>query len=192
MNLPNKITLARIALIPLFVFFMLIPPWLGMVGSGTFSIPVSHIIGGIIFIVAAATDWLDGYIARKRQLITSFGKFLDPLADKLLVTAALLVLIDLQLLPSWMAIVILSREFAVTGIRLVAAAEGDVIAASGLGKWKTVFQMAAITVLLFHNLPFSLIGLPVGMGLMWIAVLLTIVSGVDYFMKNRHVMLKST
>lgn len=192
MNLPNKITLARIALIPLFVFFMLIPPWLGMVGSGTFSIPVSHIIGGIIFIVAAATDWLDGYIARKRQLITSFGKFLDPLADKLLVTAALLVLIDLQLLPSWMGIVILSREFAVTGIRLVAAAEGDVIAASGLGKWKTVFQMAAITVLLFHNLPFSLIGLPVGMGLMWIAVLLTIVSGVDYFMKNRHVMLKST
>lgn len=191
MNLPNKITLARIALIPLFVFFMLIPPWLGMVGSGTFSIPVSHIIGGIIFIVAAATDWLDGYIARKRKLITSFGKFLDPLADKLLVTAALLVLIDLQLLPSWMAIVILSREFAVTGIRLVAAAEGDVIAASGLGKWKTVFQMAAITVLLFHNLPFSLIGLPIGMGLMWIAVLLTIVSGVDYFMKNRHVMLKS-
>ncbi|RKD75318.1 MULTISPECIES: CDP-diacylglycerol--glycerol-3-phosphate 3-phosphatidyltransferase [Sinobaca] len=192
MNLPNKITLARIALIPLFVFFMLIPPWFGMIGSGTSSIPVSHVIGGVIFIVAAATDWLDGYIARKHQLITSFGKFLDPLADKLLVTAALLALIDLQLLPSWMAIVILSREFAVTGIRLVAAAEGDVIAASGLGKWKTVFQMAAITVLLFHNLPFSLIGLPLGMGLMWIAVILTIVSGVDYFMKNRHVMLKST
>lgn len=192
MNLPNKITLARIALIPLFVFFMLIPPWFGMIGSGESGIPVSHVIGGVIFIVAAATDWLDGYIARKYQLITSFGKFLDPLADKLLVTAALLALIDLQLLPSWMAIVILSREFAVTGIRLVAAAEGDVIAASGLGKWKTVFQMAAITVLLFHNLPFSLIGLPLGMGLMWIAVILTIVSGVDYFMKNRHVMLKST
>ncbi|MFB5660499.1 CDP-diacylglycerol--glycerol-3-phosphate 3-phosphatidyltransferase [Alteribacillus sp. HJP-4] len=187
MNLPNKITIARIALIPIFMVFMLVPLPLGEIETSAGMFPVSHLIGFVLFVIAASTDWLDGYYARKLELVTNFGKFLDPLADKLLVTAALLSLIEIEMLPAWMAIVILSREFAVTGIRLVAASSGEVIAASGLGKWKTVFQMTALSVLLFYNLPFELWGIPAGMALMWIAVLLTIVSGVDYFMKNKHI-----
>ncbi|WP_240375726.1 CDP-diacylglycerol--glycerol-3-phosphate 3-phosphatidyltransferase [Bacillus piscicola] len=187
MNLPNKISIARVCLIPLFMVLLLTPLPFGSWEFAGALLPVSHAVGGGLFVLAAATDWLDGYIARKYNLISNFGKFLDPLADKLLVTAALLSLIQLDLLPAWMAIVIVSREFAVTGMRLVAAANGDVIAASPLGKWKTVFQMAALAVLLFHDLPFVIWDIPAGMILMWIAVMLTIVSGVDYFLKNKHV-----
>lgn len=150
-------------------------------------LPFTHLAGAILFILAAATDWLDGYIARKQNLVSNFGKFLDPLADKLLVTAALLSLIEIGILPAWMAIVILSREFAVTGMRLVAASDGQVIAASGIAKWKTVFQMAALAILLLHNVPFETWNIPLGMILMWIAVLLTIISGIDYFVKNKHI-----
>lgn len=191
MNLPNKITIARVLMIPLFVIAVLVPFPFGTWPVGNADLPVHHFIGAVIFAVAAGSDWLDGYIARKYSLVTSFGKFLDPLADKLLVTAALLVLIDISMLASWMAIIILSREFAVTGIRLVAAGEGNVIAASGLGKWKTTFQMVAIVVLLLHHFPFSYAGFPAGDVLMWIAVILTIISGVDYFWKNRAVIMKT-
>ena len=187
MNLPNKISIARICLIPIFMVFLLVPLPLGTWDIYGDELPISHALGCLLFVIAAATDWLDGYLARKYNLISNFGKFLDPLADKLLVTAALLSLIELQMLPAWMAIIILSREFAVTGMRLVAAADGHVIAASPLGKWKTLFQMAALAVLLLHNFPFSIWNIPVGMLLMWIAVLLTIISGIDYFLKNRHV-----
>ncbi|MGY4689887.1 CDP-diacylglycerol--glycerol-3-phosphate 3-phosphatidyltransferase [Salibacterium sp. K-3] len=187
MNLPNQITIARILLIPVFMVLMLVPFSTGQIAINEASLPYPHLAGAVLFIIAAATDWLDGYAARKYQLVSTFGKFLDPLADKLLVTAALLSLIELQLVPAWMGIVILSREFAVTGMRLVAASDGTVIAASGLAKWKTVFQMAAMAVLLLHNVPFAAWNIPVGMMLMWAAVLLTILSGVDYFVKNRHV-----
>ncbi|WP_100399295.1 CDP-diacylglycerol--glycerol-3-phosphate 3-phosphatidyltransferase [Bacillus sp. FJAT-44742] len=191
MNLPNKITIGRIFLIPLFMVVLLVPMDWGEVSIAGSTLPFTHLIGAVIFVVAAGTDWLDGYFARKYELVTNFGKFLDPLADKLLVTAALISLVELQLLPAWMAIVILSREFAVTGVRLVAAAEGEVIAASSLGKWKTVFQMVAITALLIHNVPFAAAGIPFAMITMWIAVILTLISGWDYLVKNKHVVLKS-
>ncbi|MFB4162733.1 CDP-diacylglycerol--glycerol-3-phosphate 3-phosphatidyltransferase [Alteribacillus sp. JSM 102045] len=187
MNLPNKITVARICLIPIFMIFMLVPLPMGSFEISGNVLPTAYAAGFFLFILAASTDWLDGYYARKYNLVSNFGKFLDPLADKLLVTAALLSLIELQVLPAWMAIVILSREFAVTGIRLVAASDGEVIAASSLGKWKTVFQMTALAVLLLDGLFYAILNIPLGMILMWIAVTLTVVSGVDYFVKNKHV-----
>ncbi len=159
--------------------------WLGV------TIPVAHFIAALLFIFAASTDWLDGYYARKLNLVTNFGKFLDPLADKLLITAALIGLVELQLLPAWIAIVIISREFAVTGIRLVAAADGQVIAASNLGKWKTVWQIIGISALMLYNLPFEALSIPFAMISIWIATILTILSGVDYFIKNRHVVMSS-
>ncbi|MBM7837713.1 CDP-diacylglycerol--glycerol-3-phosphate 3-phosphatidyltransferase [Alkalihalobacillus xiaoxiensis] len=191
MNLPNKITIARICMIPLFMVFLLVEVPLGEVSLFDVTISNSILVATAIFIVAAATDWLDGYYARKLNLITSFGKFLDPLADKLLVAAALIGLVELQLVPAWITIVIISREFAVTGIRLVAAAEGDVIAASNLGKWKTLTQMVAIIATLLHNIPFSALSLPFADIMLYIAAFLTIWSGIDYFLKNKHVILKS-
>jgi CDP-diacylglycerol--glycerol-3-phosphate 3-phosphatidyltransferase len=187
MNLPNKITILRILLIPIFLLFMLSPLPMGVISIATVEIPVSHLIGAFLFIIASTTDWVDGYLARKYNLITNLGKFLDPLADKLLVSAALIALVELQLAPAWMVIVIISREFAVTGLRLVAAGEGEVLAAGQLGKIKTVTQIIAISALLLHNIPFEAIGFPLGMLAMWIAVFFTVLSGWDYFMKNRHV-----
>ena len=191
MNLPNKITLARVFLIPLFMIFMLVPLDLGewMVFGET--IPVAHLIAAVIFIIASVTDWIDGYLARKYNLITNFGKFIDPLADKLLVTAAFVSLVELKLVPSWIVILILSREFAVTGIRLVAASDGDVIAASKLAKWKTACQIIAIIALLFYNIPFSAVRFPFADIMLWLALLLTILSGFDYFWKNKATLLKS-
>ena len=139
MNLPNKITISRILLIPIFIIVLYLP------------IPYREIIALAIFIIAAATDGIDGHIARSRNLVTNFGKFLDPLADKLLVTAALVALVGMQRIPSWIVTVIIAREFAVTGIRLLAVGEGRVIAASMLGKIKTVTQIIAISLLLIDT-----------------------------------------
>ncbi|GAE91545.1 CDP-diacylglycerol-glycerol-3-phosphate 3-phosphatidyltransferase [Gracilibacillus boraciitolerans JCM 21714] len=152
------------------------------------AIPISHLIAMIIFAVASATDWLDGYYARKYNLVTNLGKFLDPMADKLLVSAAFILLIALEMAPAWVVIIIISREFAVTGLRLVAAGEGIVLAAGQMGKLKTVLQILAIIVMLLHNVPFSAIGIPVDMILLYAALVLTIVSGVEYFVKNWNVM----
>ncbi|WP_243386937.1 CDP-diacylglycerol--glycerol-3-phosphate 3-phosphatidyltransferase [Bacillus kexueae] len=186
MNLPNKITLARILLIPFFMIVMLGGFEWGQLSVGNEQIPMTHFVGAIIFIIASTTDWIDGYFARKYNLVTNLGKFLDPLADKLLVSAALIILVELQLAPSWMVIVIISREFAVTGLRLVLAGEGEVVAANMLGKIKTWAQIVAISALLLHNLPFSLLSIPFATISLWIAVIFTVVSGWDYFMKNRH------
>lgn len=166
---------------------MLIPFGLGDLYLFNDSLPVTHFIGTLIFIIASTTDWIDGHLARKHNLVTNLGKFLDPLADKLLVSAALIVLVELQLAPSWMVIVIISREFAVTGLRLVAAGEGQVMAAGKMGKLKTVFQIIAISALLLHNIPFKGFGIPLGDIALWIAVALTILSGLDYFARNTHV-----
>lgn len=186
MNLPNKITLARILLIPFFMVVMLAPFDWGVLKIGEESIQVTHFVGALIFIIASTTDWIDGYFARKYNLVTNLGKFLDPLADKLLVSAALIILVELGLAPSWMVIVIISREFAVTGLRLVLAGEGEVVAANMLGKIKTWAQIVAISALLLHNLPFSLISFPFATIALWIAVIFTVVSGWDYFKKNMH------
>lgn len=145
----------------------------------------------ITFCLAAFTDFLDGHIARKHNLITDFGKFMDPLADKLLVFAAFIILIEMNRIPGWIVTIIIAREFMVTGIRILAANNNCVIAASKLGKAKTISQMVTIIVLLLNNFPFSLISFPLGMILMYIAAILTVVSGVDYFIKNKNIILQS-
>ncbi|WP_171016768.1 CDP-diacylglycerol--glycerol-3-phosphate 3-phosphatidyltransferase [Pseudalkalibacillus caeni] len=191
MNLPNKITVSRICLIPVFMIFLLAPLSLGEVTITNEVIPVSHLIATTIFIIASVTDWIDGHLARKHNLVTNLGKFLDPLADKLLVTSAFVSLVELGGAPAWIVIVILSREFGVTGLRLVAASEGEVLAASQLGKLKTWIQIVAIIALLLHNVPFSGIGLPFADIALWAALIITVYSGWDYFYKNRHIILKS-
>lgn len=155
------------------------------------TLKVEHLIGGLIFIFASLTDWLDGYIARKNNLVTSMGKFLDPLADKLLVSAALIILVELGAAPSWIVIVIISREFAVTGLRLILAGGGEVVAANQLGKIKTTAQILAIIFLLMNDLFFLSMGIPFGMIMLYIALIFTIWSGADYFYKNRKVLLES-
>jgi CDP-diacylglycerol--glycerol-3-phosphate 3-phosphatidyltransferase len=186
-NLANKITLVRIFLVPIVMIFLLVRFDFGSVHFGVVTLRVSELIATFVFVIAAVTDGLDGYIARKRKTITTLGKFLDPLADKLLITAALISLVDLQRLPAWIAIVIISREFAVTGLRLIAVADGHVIAASTLGKIKTIVQIIAIVSLMLNNFPFSTFSFPFSIIATWVAVIITILSGLDYFYKNRKI-----
>jgi len=172
-NLANKITLARILLVPLVMFFLLtLHEWAAL----------------FVFLLAALTDGLDGYVARKHRLVTNMGKFLDPLADKLLISAVLIALVQLQRLDAWMATIIICREFAVTGLRLVGAADGLVIAASRMGKLKTVSQIVAISLLIVDNFPFFHWGIPLAYVAIWLAVILTVVSGIEYFLKNWSVL----
>jgi CDP-diacylglycerol--glycerol-3-phosphate 3-phosphatidyltransferase len=191
MNLPNKITVSRIFLIPLFLIVTLFPFSWGEISLGEYTIPVTHLVGALIFIIASCTDWIDGYYARKLNMVTNLGKFLDPLADKLLVSAALITLVELQLAPAWMVIVIISREFAVTGLRLVLAGEGEVVAANMLGKIKTWAQIIAVSAILLHNFPFMWLNIPFDMISLWVAVFFTVYSGWDYFVKNKEVFIRS-
>jgi len=190
-NLPNKITISRVLLIPIFVMFMLVDFGFGNVVIMNTEMSMEHLIGGLIFIFASITDWLDGYIARKYELVTNMGKFLDPLADKLLVSAAFIILVELGTASSWIVIIIISREFAVTGLRLILAGGGEVVAANQLGKIKTVTQIIAIVSLLLNNIYFESIGVPFGTIMLYIALVFTIWSGADYFYKNRKVLLVS-
>ena len=185
MNLANRISLIRIAMTPVFLFLLMPGPfgqYLGLSAWGRWAAVV-------VFILASATDALDGYVARKYHLVTDLGKFLDPIADKLLVTAALVALIQTDGLSAWGVFIILAREFIVSGMRIVAAGQGTVIAASNIAKWKTTFQLIAIILLLLKDFPLSLIApVPVGLIVFWIAVGLTVVSGVDYMKKNAGVL----
>lgn len=199
MNLPNKLTLLRVILIPFFIFFLLTDivgnfgPWIALA----------------IFAIASFTDFLDGQIARKYNLVTNFGKFMDPLADKLLVCSALICFVELKLLPSWFVIIIIAREFIISGFRLVASDNGVVIAASWWGKIKTVLQM--ITIIFFiillgkgnyiywstpflcervsdiNTVDFTVLSL-IGTGLAWLSLLFTVISLIDYIIKNKDVM----
>ncbi|MGF7057104.1 CDP-diacylglycerol--glycerol-3-phosphate 3-phosphatidyltransferase [Brassicibacter mesophilus] len=179
MNLANKLTLGRIFLVPIFMFFLLV------------KIPYGEYIAAGIFILAALTDSLDGYIARSRNQITKFGKFMDPLADKLLVSAALISLVEMDKLSAWVVVVIVAREFAITGLRVLAASEGITIAANWWGKIKTITQIVAIVALLLNNYPFSLINFPFDRISVALAVIFTIISGVDYLYINKEVFLSS-
>lgn len=176
MNLPNKLTVLRVLMVPFFVFFMLndIPE-----GFGKW-------IALALFITASFTDLFDGKIARKYNLVTNFGKFMDPLADKLLVCSALVCLTGKGMLASWIVIVIISREFIISGFRLVASDNGVVIAASYWGKFKTVFQMIMIGMLI-GDLQFKLYAI-LTQAVVWVALILTVVSLVDYLYKNREVL----
>ncbi|KZZ82778.1 MULTISPECIES: CDP-diacylglycerol--glycerol-3-phosphate 3-phosphatidyltransferase [Bacillaceae] len=191
MNLPNKITVSRILLIPVFMFIMLYPFDWGMVSILGTEMPASQFTGALLFILASVTDWIDGYYARKYNLVTNLGKFLDPLADKLLVSAALIILVEMGLAPAWMVIIIISREFAVTGLRLILANEGEVVAANSLGKIKTWTQIIAISALLLNNFPFEPLHIPFAQFALWVAVFFTIISGWDYFAKNKNALLNS-
>lgn len=191
MNIPNRITVSRILLIPIFIILLSIPWDWGTIQLHSWSIGVAQFIAALIFIIASLTDWIDGYYARKYNLVTNLGKFLDPLADKLLVAAALILLIELGDAPAWVVIIIISREFAVTGLRLVAAGEGIVLAASPLGKIKTITQLIAIPALLLHNFPFAFINIRFDLIMLYIALIFTAWSGLDYFIKNWHVMKES-
>ena len=188
LNLPNKLTLLRLLLIPLFLVLLAFRfdwgtvEWLGS------SIGIPELIASIIFIVASITDWLDGYIARRDNLVTNFGKFADPMADKILVASALIMLVELNLAPGWVVAVIIAREFAVTGLRLLLVETGGtVLAAAWPGKIKTVTQMLAIIFLLLNNLPFAWTGIPVGSILLYISLFFTVYSGIDYFYNARFV-----
>ena len=175
MNLPNKLTVLRVIMVPFFVFFMLTD-----VGG-----PANKWIALVLFCVASLTDMLDGKIARKYNLVTNFGKFMDPLADKLLVCSAMICMIEMGKLPAWIVIVIIAREFIISGFRLVASDNGIVIAASYWGKFKTVFQMAMIIVLIAD---FGGIFDIIAQILIWIALALTVISLIDYVVKNKEVL----
>jgi CDP-diacylglycerol--glycerol-3-phosphate 3-phosphatidyltransferase len=187
MNIANRITLARIFLVPIIMFFLLIQIKFPVIHFSEFEITFNQIIAVFIFIIAASTDSLDGYIARKRKLVTNLGKLLDPLADKLLVTAVLVSLVEMDKVDAWIAVVIISREYAVTGLRQIALLEGFVIAASKWGKIKTTLQITAIISLLINNFPFNFINFPFDVIVTWIAAIITLFSGIDYFIKNKHV-----
>lgn len=174
MNLPNKLTTARMILIIPFVICMMIG------GDGKL-----RFLALAIFIIASMTDWLDGYLARKNHLVTNFGKFMDPLADKLLVSAAMICLVSMDRLPAWIVIVIISREFAISGFRLVASDNGIVIAAGWWGKCKTVSQMIMI-ILLIGNFGGAFATLE--QVFIWLALALTVISLIDYIWKNKQVL----
>jgi len=185
-NLANRITLARIFLVPIVTIFLLVRLDLGSLTIGEYSISYNQVCALLLFIIAASTDGLDGYIARKRKIVTNLGKLLDPLADKLLMAAVLIALVEMGKLGAWVAIIIISREWAVTGLRQVALLEGAVLAASKWGKWKTAVQITMIIVLLLNNFPFNFIDLRIDLIVVWAAVLITVYSGIDYFVKNKN------
>ncbi|MDO4813831.1 MAG: CDP-diacylglycerol--glycerol-3-phosphate 3-phosphatidyltransferase [Gemella sp.] len=186
-NLPNKITLLRTILIPLFIFFLLfdIPETLSFLGGREISYNI--LIANFIFILASITDFLDGYLARKYNLVTNMGKFLDPLADKLLVGSAFIVMVELEMIESWMVVCVIAREFAVTGLRMLAVEQGQVIAAGFLGKLKTILQIVAIILILFGNPIFQLINIPLDRIVLWLSVVLTMLSALEYFKNSKHV-----
>ena len=188
MNIANRLTIARIVMIPLFLLIMCFPKdILGMVNVFHSTLSVSWVLAMIIFTIASITDFLDGDLARKYHLITNFGKFADPLADKLLVMTAFITLVGAGVIPMWIVAIIVCRELAVTGLRLLLVNDGEVLAAAWPGKVKTATQMLAIIFLLIDDFPVK--GLPFSIGaiLVYICLVATIYSGVDYFVKNKHV-----
>lgn len=196
MNLPNKLTTIRLVSVPLFIIVYLIPyqslgieiPVFDVLST---SLSLLDIILFLIFALSALTDYLDGYIARKQHLITTFGKFIDPIADKLIVNTTLLLLASTHDIHIIIPIIMISRDIIVDAIRLVASQKNVVLAASYLGKAKTMTQMIAICLLLLNNIVFAGLHIPMDQIMIWLATLISFVSGVDYFMKNRQYIMES-
>lgn len=188
MNIANRLTIARIVMIPVFLLMMCFPKdALGTVNVFQSNLSVSWILAMIIFTIASITDFLDGYLARKYHLITNFGKFADPLADKLLVMTAFITLVGAGVIPMWIVAVIVCRELAVTGLRLLLVNDGEVLAAAWPGKVKTATQMLAIIFLLIDDFPVKGFPFSIGTILLYVCLVATVYSGVDYFIKNKHV-----
>ncbi len=176
MNLPNKLTIFRILLVPVFVIVYYM------------NYAYSNVFATAIFIIASITDWLDGHIARQRNLVTNFGKFMDPLADKILVISAFIMLVEKSIVFAWVVIIIISREFIVSGLRLIAASNNVVLAAGKMGKLKTATQMIAVILLLLNNFPFHETSIRVDLFFLYLSTLLTIISGIDYVYKNKDIL----
>ena len=196
MNLPNKLTCVRLVSVPLFVIIYLIPYQSLGISMPTFDIlstqlSLLDIILFVIFGLSALTDYLDGYLARKNNLVTTFGKFIDPIADKLIVNTALLLLASSNHITIVIPIIMIARDTIVDAIRLVASQKNVVLAASLLGKAKTMTQMLAIAILLLNNVIFSAIGIPMDQIMIWLATMISVISGIDYFMKNRQYIMES-
>lgn len=196
MNLPNKLTLFRIFLIPVLILFWIFP--FQSVGISFyefyfkgFSLSVFNLIILFIFAIASITDALDGHIARKNNLITTFGKFADPIADKLLVNTMLLLLLSANKIPAIPVVVMLGRDTIVDGCRMIASRNGIVVAAGFMGKVKTASQMIAIALILLNNLPFAILGLNVAIFMLWFATFSSLMSGIQYFMQLKDYIFES-
>lgn len=193
MNLPNKLTVTRVLLVPFLILIYMFP-----YDSMNITIPVYHLLGTtvslvnivilIIFLAASITDYFDGKIARKEKLITTFGKFADPIADKLLINTIFLLLASDQTINIIIPIIMISRDTIVDAIKMSAASKQVVVAASKLGKLKTVSQMVALGFLLVNNFPFTILGIDIANGLAWLATIISVISGIDYFIKNREML----
>lgn len=188
MNLPNKLTIMRIILIPVFMLVLLLPlNWGSVVLLGT-TIETTQLVGALIFAIASITDFADGQIARRQKLVTNFGKFADPLADKMLVMTAFIILVQMGKVPAWVAAIIVCRELAVTGLRLIVVEnDGEVMAAKMPGKIKTMTQMFSIIFLYLNNIFFGNYHIMIGEILLYICLFFTVYSGIDYFWKSRAI-----
>ncbi|WP_334330208.1 CDP-diacylglycerol--glycerol-3-phosphate 3-phosphatidyltransferase [Companilactobacillus sp. HBUAS59699] len=191
-NLPNKLTMFRIILIPIFIILLAFS-WQGMgdIYVANDLIPVNHVLATIVFIVASLTDLADGKIARANHIVTNFGKFADPLADKMLVMTAFVFLVELNMAPAWVIAIIVCRELAVTGLRMLVLEQGGTVMAAQMpGKIKTTTQMLAIIFLLLHNIFFSAINIPIGEIFLYICLFFTLYSGADYFIQSKDLFKK--
>ena len=196
MNLPNKITLVRLFLVPTFIIVYLFPYQMCGITIPTYDIlstelSLLDIVLFLIFMIASITDFLDGYLARKYELVTTFGKFIDPIADKLIVNTTLLLLASSNMISIIVPIIMISRDIIVDAIRLVASQKQVVLAASLLGKAKTMTQMIAICLLLLRNVGFEALGIPMAQIMITIATVISLISGIEYFMKNKQYILES-
>ncbi len=196
MNIPNRLTLIRLMFVPVIVFFAIFPfaqfnIVFGYIMIDFVSVPVVNIIILILFVIASFTDFLDGYLARKHNLVTTFGKFVDPLADKLLVNTMFILFAYQGIMPVLAVLIMIWRDTAIEGVRMIAARNGVTIAAAFLGKVKTVTQMITIVLYLISNLPFELVQLPVHELMLWFTVTISVVSGVSYFLQAKEMILES-